>query len=648
MAADPACREGGVSIGRRTGTVALAVVLLAAPVAVSSAQPVSAPTDRNVLALYWYARDNPTNVLYERGLLGVLRSGPRGSPEYYSEYLEVDRFPGEEQARFLRDYLHRKYADRKMDVIIATAETPFRFLLANRTLFPDVPIVYTAFGPAAAADERTTPGVVGIFIVGAYRKTVELVRRLHPETERLLVITSPSNSGGTAHDRIIRRELAPFEGTLTIDYLANQTTNGVLEKISNAPPRSVVLYVRHAGPTNHAQDLVETISLFARASSAPLYSIASSHFGHGIVGGYLVDHEGIGAQAGRLVQKILAGADPQTLPATTATLVPTLDWRQLQRWNVDPSRLPAETNVRFRVRTAWEQYRWHIVGAAALFGLQSILVAALLTQRLRRRRAERIARAGAAALRNSYQRIRMIAGRLITAQEETRTRIARDLHDDVCQELAGFSIAVGDLRRRQGDLQDPGTQMRLFALQRRMQELVDDVRRLSHDLHPSAMRHLGLAAALEAHCIEIEQRYDVQVTFLADGNLRLIPEETALCLFRISQEALRNAATHGEARRVTLSIRSSETGCEMTITDDGRGFDLEAVRHRGDGLGLVSMEERASLVGGEMRILTSPGTGTIIHVQIPAGAGLEADAIEQEVEPVELIPSATDPGEGWR
>ncbi len=107
---------------------------------------------------------------------------------------------------------------------MATAETPFEFLLADRSLFPGVPIVYTAFGPVDAAAERSTPGVAGVFIVGVYRKTLEMMRAIHPDTEQVFVVTSLPNNGGKARENIIRKELAPFERELTITYLTDQTT----------------------------------------------------------------------------------------------------------------------------------------------------------------------------------------------------------------------------------------------------------------------------------------------------------------------------------------------------------------------------------------------------------------------------------------
>jgi two-component system sensor histidine kinase UhpB len=169
-------------------------------------------------------------------------------------------------------------------------------------------------------------------------------------------------------------------------------------------------------------------------------------------------------------------------------------------------------------------------------------------------------------------------------------------------------------------IEDPAAREALETLQALTSRAVESARRVSHELHPATLRLLGLAAALQAHCVEVEKRHDVQVGLATTGNLRGVPTDVALCLFRIVQEALRNSAVHGEARRLQVSVVESASSLSLTIADDGRGFDLACVRRTGRGLGLVSMAERARLAGGELAVLTSPGQGTTIRVRIPARA----------------------------
>jgi signal transduction histidine kinase len=315
--------------------------------------------------------------------------------------------------------------------------------------------------------------------------------------------------------------------------------------------------------------------------------------------------------------EVLHGARAQDIPIENARLVPTFDWRQLRRWGIDESRIPSGANIQFRVPTMWESYREYIVGATVVIAAQLLLIAGLLTQRASRRRAEQTILKREAALRRSYERIRELSGRLIDAQEAARAEIARELHDDVCQQLVGVAMAVSGLKRSAGHLQDAAAQEALSDLQQRAQGMVEGVRRLSHDLHPATLRLVGPAAALAAHCREVEKRYGVEIGCRTIGNLEHLPPPVALCVFRIAQEALRNGAEHGRARLFAVSLARTADGVELTVTDDGRGFDLEAVRRDGRGLGLISMEERAHRLGGDLRVVTRLGEGTTLRLRIP-------------------------------
>jgi signal transduction histidine kinase len=213
---------------------------------------------------------------------------------------------------------------------------------------------------------------------------------------------------------------------------------------------------------------------------------------------------------------------------------------------------------------------------------------------------------------------------LLKAQETAQAAIARELHDDLCQQLVVVSMTVSSLKGSCSQSPNAEMQHALSELEHRARGMIDGVRRLSHDLHPASLRLVGLVAALEAHCVEVEQRHDVQVSFATAGDLTGIDPDVGLSLFRIAQEALRNGVVHGDARRLAVSVASARYGgdIDLIVSDDGRGFDLESVRHHGSGLGLVSMEERARAIGGDVRIVTQRGQGTTVRVRVPATAAV--------------------------
>lgn len=233
-----------------------------------------------------------------------------------------------------------------------------------------------------------------------------------------------------------------------------------------------------------------------------------------------------------------------------------------------------------------------------------------------RKRVQEAIHENEAALRASGEKIQNLAGRLIVAQEAERARIARDLHDDVSQQLAGLSIALSSLKRQVDGLQT-GEDLpdALTLLQQRTFALAENIRSLSHDLHPSVLTHAGLVAALAAHCEEFRRQHAIEVTLQADDDFDSIGPEADLCLYRVAQEALRNIGTHAAAGRATVQLTRTGTGAELRIADDGRGFDM--IQTSREGLGLLSIHERVRQAGGTVSIVTAPDHGTTVQVRIP-------------------------------
>jgi signal transduction histidine kinase len=287
--------------------------------------------------------------------------------------------------------------------------------------------------------------------------------------------------------------------------------------------------------------------------------------------------------------------------------VPLFDWRALKRWGISESRLPPNSIVRFHPESLWEEYRWFILAALFIFALQVALISGLLIQRQRRRRADR--------------EIASLAGRLITAQEAERSRIARDLHDDINQQLASLSIGLSSIKRRLQQGEAAGVQEEVARLQQRIVDVTHVTRQLSHELHPGVLQHAGLVAALRGHCAEFGSQHGIEMTFSAGDGVEGVPEEVALCLYRVAQEALRNIAAHSGARAARVDLNPWTEGLELIINDDGQGFDLAEARRRG-GVGLISLDERVRMIGGHLNIETQPRDGTELRVRVPIrGAG---------------------------
>jgi PAS domain S-box-containing protein len=204
--------------------------------------------------------------------------------------------------------------------------------------------------------------------------------------------------------------------------------------------------------------------------------------------------------------------------------------------------------------------------------------------------------------------------RLIEAQEQERARIARELHDDVSQQLALLAVELDQWD--QGGSHDADFRDHIQRARRRIVEIGQDVQSLSHQLHSSKLEYLGLVAAARGFSREISEKAGVRVEFREDGIPQTLSNEASIALFRILQQALRNAVDHSGAKRVEIRLWEQFNEVHLTVKDPGKGFDLSAAM-QGTGLGLTSMRERARLVDGEVAIDSKPMGGTTIHARVP-------------------------------
>lgn len=209
--------------------------------------------------------------------------------------------------------------------------------------------------------------------------------------------------------------------------------------------------------------------------------------------------------------------------------------------------------------------------------------------------------------------LRNINRKLIEAQDEERARIARELHDDINQRLAILAVQIAQI---QGAL-EKGSEVseHVNALQRDVTEISSDMESLSHRLHSSKLRYLGAVAAMKAWCQEFSDRQHMEVTFKSQVR-RVIPQEIGLCMFRILQEGLQNAAKYSGVRCVEVEVSEHLDELHLSISDSGVGFNVESAK-LGRGLGLTSMDERARMVNGILTIHSRPMAGTRIHIAVP-------------------------------
>jgi signal transduction histidine kinase len=551
----------------------------------------------------------PGGALVSGSLRSTFATGSSEKIQIRTEYLDLSRFQDAAQRRFLAEFLRKKYAGQKIDLVMAGLASSLDFVLQYRDeIFPGVPVVFIAVDKAEL-ESRTLPAdVVGVPVRLDLAGTMEVALRLNSATRHVYVIT-----GSSKFDRhwegVARRTFPRYEGRVEFVYLAGLPMDDLLRRVSNLPDRSIVLYLHiFEDGTGRTFIPAQALEMVAGAANAPVYGHVDSYIGRGIVGGRVLSFEAEGRRAAQLGLDILAGQRPERIShPDVSPNVDMFDWRQLRRWGIGEASLPQPNEIRFREPSLWDLYRWHIVGAIALFVVETALIVALLAQMARRRRADE-------ELRRSENELRILTSRLLEVRENESRRIARELHDDLGQNLALLRVELDLLRQTPPD-EARQVDGRLQALLGRVKHLSSSVHDLSHRLHPSKLEQLGLVVAIGSLCRELADAHGRKIEFWHDRVPAAVSPDTALCLYRIAQEGLSNAIAHGAAAQIEVELQGATDAISLRIIDHGRGFDPRHVRGRG--LGLVSMRERARHVGGEITIDSQPSHGTRLHVRIP-------------------------------
>ncbi|MBX6350487.1 MAG: sensor histidine kinase [Clostridia bacterium] len=231
---------------------------------------------------------------------------------------------------------------------------------------------------------------------------------------------------------------------------------------------------------------------------------------------------------------------------------------------------------------------------------------------------ERLARALGEAAAGGRRRRQDVGFSIIRAQEEERRRLARDIHDGPAQLLANVVFRI-EVSQKLLTVDPERAYAEMEQLKTLVRQSLQDVRKIIFDLRPMALDDLGFLPALRGYLGTFGERSGLACDLVVQGRERRLPAPAEVALFRIAQEALNNVWKHADASRVRVSLRFAPDAVELAVSDDGVGFDLEEALARGNGFGLVSMRERAGLVGGELAVETSPGRGTTVRASFPAG-----------------------------
>lgn len=585
--------------------LALLVVLSGTWLGACDSLAADAATPKRVLLIHSFGRDfAPYDII--TAVFRTELAGKFSAPIILSEAaLDAGRPVSEEEERAFSEYLKARFAEPAPDLVVTIGPPAARFYLAHRDrLFPTAPLVMAALDERLA---RSAPlGPTDAAVVGKVDlpRLFENIFQLLPDTTTVAVVI-----GSSRLERFwlkeLQREAAPFEGRASFEWLSDLPFDQMKERIARLPPHSAVLYVLlivdAAGVPRERQDALAALHATA---NAPIFGLYENELGKGVVGGPYSSQRRRGEQMAEAAHRILRGAASSGPEIHVAGFEPPVyDWRELERWKIDRSRLPAGSEIRFRPPSLWEEHSVAIVATVTVIVLQTALTIMLLWQRLLRRGAEREARS--------------LGGRLITAHEDERRRLARELHDDVTQRLAALAIEAAKL---EGGATGAEGRESVHSIRDGLVELSDDVHALSYRLHPTVIEDLGLVEALRAECDRIARSEPIRVELDTDAVPAKLPTDAAVGLFRVAQEALRNVVRHAKASDVRVALHGGNGRLVLAVRDNGTGFD-DRLEEEGPSLGMASMRERMRLLHGALDVDSAPGRGTTITAWIPLPEG---------------------------
>jgi two-component system, LuxR family, sensor kinase FixL len=349
------------------------------------------PRAKRILILSTGSRFSVGFPLAEQNAVEQLRQLYSGDLEFYSEALDIIRFPSESYHRVFRDYLRDKYVDDVPDLILLIYVG--NLSLAEHLLgqlFPATPVVAAGLTEEEFPVGRAIGRGVGIAQRSDPGGTIKLLRQLQPDIQNLILIGGSAEVDRQVMDRA-RLEAGKSFDKQQVEVWDRRAMPDILDRVKTLPPKTAILFTRmFRDGAGRAYISTQAAQSIAKAANAPVYVMSDPMIGTGAVGGSVVNIAAVGKRAGELAERILNGAAPGSLPLDIWTSgEPIFDWRALNRWGISENRLPRNSIVRFRPPSIWDQYRWYIVTALVVFLLQAGLITGLIMNRLNRRRAEK-------------------------------------------------------------------------------------------------------------------------------------------------------------------------------------------------------------------------------------------------------------------
>ncbi len=346
------------------------------------------PNPKRVLMIFSEARDLPGNISMEQAVREEMRAHSTNEIEFFTESVDASRYPEPQHYANFSDYIRGKYASQKLDLVMMFMARDFMLAHAMTTaLSTNIPSVVVVLNDLQVTDRGDRP-FTGIFQRFDIPGTIKFIFRLQPETRRVVVI-----GGVSAADQNTLRQIDEMGKTVAgvkFEYWTNSPVEEICKAASTLTEGTVILLgtVQRdgAGEPFYTSQVVQ---MLAPSANVPVYVLGGGLIGSGALGGNVMDSESLGTGAGQIALRVLAGTPLSQIPIEVRTNgTPMVDWRAVERWNINPNRLPADSVIRYRPSSLWEDHKVLILFIGMGFLAQAITIVALLVQRQRQLRAE--------------------------------------------------------------------------------------------------------------------------------------------------------------------------------------------------------------------------------------------------------------------
>ena len=566
---------------------------------------------------------SPIRERFGSSFIRAVRSAESARIEVYEETFETSRFPGPEQFRLARDFLTNKYAGQKIDVIVTMGVPPLALARQTRERIGNPAIVATLSPTGQIDGNDNVTGLQGGFFING---TIDLALTLQPDTQSVIVI-----DGSLEDDRDLRAEVERQVKARTrpvgLVYLQDLPLSDVVSRVAAAPEHSVVLFIKQNMRTrSQPMSPFDTLAEVVRASRVPVFSQVEEYVGLGILGGYVWDFEVDAGRMAEMAVRLATGASVRDVPSGRNTYKTLLDWRQLQRWRISESRLPAEAIVLFRQQSFFEQYRRYVVGGMIVFVAQLALIVGLLVERAWRLRAE----AEAQRTRDNLAHFTRVS-----AMGELAASLAHELNQPLTAILTNAQAAsrllaaptqlTPQLKEILQDIVDDDK--RATAVIGRMRELVSkhvtergpvDMNEIIH----SVMKLVASDAAFREVSIDLEL---ATARLTVEGD-RVQLQQVILNLVLNALEA--TSASDRSPRRAIISTSTSDShSVHVAVRDNGPGLSegnetqvfepFFTTKGSGMGMGLSIARSIIESHGGKIWARNGSDTGAEFHFTIP-------------------------------